>query len=208
MSYARIDEMKPHAPGLLELGGPGALVFAWYCAGYCYAERQRSDGRIPRAALGLLLPGCGRPPRKVLAGLEQLGWWTPLPDRSGWQITDYLVHNEPVAVRVEKGRKAALARWKDAQRTAPSSAPGTASGTPPRMLGGMPRPVLSRPDPERPESGLAPPLGNGPAGEPDLAAVAARERARRGLPASPELAAPTVAAVMRALGSSPEAPQP
>lgn len=109
MSYAKIDDLLPHHPKLIEAGGDAATVFGIYVASICFAQRQRTDGFIPKKALALLLPSQPRPAKRYLTLLVKLRLWDEAPD--GWRIHDYLDHNDSASTRQSKARVAATARW-------------------------------------------------------------------------------------------------
>jgi len=91
MSWAKIDDLLPHHDKLIRAGAQAPAVFGLYVASICYAQRQRTDGRIPRMALATLLPGAPRPSRRLIRRLVTLRLWDLADD--GWSIHDYLDHN-------------------------------------------------------------------------------------------------------------------
>jgi hypothetical protein len=101
MSWSKIDDLLPHHQKIVGAGKDGDRVFGWYVAAICYAQRHYSDGIIRVADLPIILPGCGRPPAKILTWLEQLGLWDRI-EGGGWYIHDYLDWNESAADRRAK----------------------------------------------------------------------------------------------------------
>jgi hypothetical protein len=183
VSYARLDDLLPHRRPILDAAKQGPCLLGWHLAAHCYAERHRTDGLIPRHGLALLIPGAGRPSRKVLDQLRTSGLWAPVDD-GGWRLVDYHEHNDPVAVRVERGRKAARVRWdaprkldasdSDAVRMPDASASHAClDATPPSL----PRPVTP---PSLPRSAVGP-GGNGDAPAPSTGSETGRSRDRNGV---------------------------
>lgn len=85
MAWIRLDDNVPHHPKILTVGPVAAWL--WVC-GIAYAQRQLTDGVIPREAVPTL--GVANP-RKHIDKLVTVGLWDEHP--RGWQVHDYLAHN-------------------------------------------------------------------------------------------------------------------
>lgn len=131
MSYAQIDDNLPHHIKLLNSGPDAPAIFGLYVASICYAQRLRTDGRIPRNALALLLPGCPSPAPRLLKKLVELRLWEVTED--GWTVHDYLDHNASAHARRTKAKAAADARW-NAHRNATEHPTEDACVMPPPLL--------------------------------------------------------------------------
>ena len=146
MSWAKIDDLLPHHEKIVNAGSDAPAVFGLYVASICYAQRQKTDGRIPRKALALLLPGAPRPSRRLLEALVTLRLWDQ--DGDGWAIHDYLAHNlsaeeRRLAEAANATRQAAYRdRLRNASRNASSNESGDASVTGPTPL--LSSPLRSR----------------------------------------------------------------
>lgn len=86
MAWVRLDDQLPHHRKFLKAGA--AASWLWVC-GVAYAQRQLTDGIIPREAV----PTLGVPnPRKLIDKLVAVGLWDV--HELGWKVHDYLEHNE------------------------------------------------------------------------------------------------------------------
>lgn len=95
MSWVRIDDAMPEHPKVL---AAGPLAFALDVAAMCYSARNRTDGRIPRAKVRLLIDladvRIGRAkadPMALADALVEAGRWRR--DGDDFVIHDYLEYN-------------------------------------------------------------------------------------------------------------------
>ncbi len=105
MMWVRLDCNAPHHPKLLAQG----LEAAWlWVASIAYANRQTTNGDIPRHALRALFPwdGCTRATlHRLAASLVAAGLWEE-NSADSWQIHDYAVYQaEAMSDRVEAKRE-------------------------------------------------------------------------------------------------------
>lgn len=136
LPWVRLDTSMPDNPKIVELcaarGDVGrAAAFVWVCS-MAYAGKHGTDGFISRAVLARLN---GLPKHAKL--LVEFRLWDDLPPK-GWLVHDYADYNPTVATleqladsaraggrarmngmspeeRSELARKAARARWADAE---------------------------------------------------------------------------------------------
>ncbi len=186
--------------------------FGLYVASIGFARREFTDGVILRTDLPALLPGHVVPLRLIASLVAVGLWDVLADGRSGWCVHDYLDWNESAAVRRQQlasdaGRKR-LSRGNPAG--CPDGVQADVQTESRRSPAGVQKPlreaqrssekriseklreeklrdsdsVVSTPPSSKP-TGPAPGLSRdqlGSDGRVDLATVAARERARRGLP--------------------------
>ena len=112
MSWAKIDDLLPHHRKLVRATSDAPAVFGLYVASICYCQRHLTDGQIPREALALLLPGCPRPPSRLVKQLVKLRLWEE--EKHGWSVHDYLDHNDDAKTIMarRKAETARKARWR------------------------------------------------------------------------------------------------
>lgn len=193
MSWVKLDDLLPHHDKLIAAGTDALAVFGLYVASLCYAQRHDTDGRISRPALALLMPGCPRPSKRLLAQMVTLKLWDA--DGVDWRIHDYLDHNLSAVERAAGKRannvrqhrrreriQATLDEVRDAQRDSRRESHRDSRVTHDVVTG--PSPVPSRPVPnpslpvpvsQRDTEGLsATSAGPDSAGPEPLAAIMAR----------------------------------
>lgn len=99
MAWVKVDDTFPDHPKAVGL--PLDAAGLWLC-GLCYANRQRTDGHVPRGVAARF--GAGAADAAVRA-LVDAGLW--IEDAAGWRIHDYLDYQRS---REEIERAAAAAR--------------------------------------------------------------------------------------------------
>lgn len=119
MPWVRLDEDFAEHPKVVTAG---PLAMAMHVAGLCYANRNSTDGRIPRPIAKRLidLDDFTQSWEDVVADLLTAGMWTET--EQGFEIHDYLEYQPSKAdveakradlhaKRAAAGRKGAEARW-------------------------------------------------------------------------------------------------
>lgn len=106
MPWAQIDDNMLDCPKAIE-AGPDATDLMLRSIVWC--SKHMTDGRIPKAAIGVVSGGNPRAKARATR-LVDVGWWVDTDD--AWVIVDYLLWNRSKE-RIEADRAAAKAR-KDA----------------------------------------------------------------------------------------------
>lgn len=127
MTWTKLDDSFPDHPKIMGLSD---AAFRLYVTGLCYANRQLTDGLVPKAWPAIK--------RKALSELLAAGLWEDA--HSFYGIHDFLIYNKPrsevMAQREAKtaaGAKGAASRWhRDGNAPVPDPS----------------RPVLTHPEPE------------------------------------------------------------
>lgn len=83
MAWVRIDDAAPDHPKLVGLDD---AAWAMWSRGLCYANRNTTDGRIPKGSLRRLSTSAD--PARVAQDLVDAGLWHPVD--GGWEVHDYL----------------------------------------------------------------------------------------------------------------------
>lgn len=112
MAWVRIDDQFTEHPKLVEAG---PLAVAMQMAGLCYANRQLTDGLLPRKIVARFMPSvCFDPEtgeeitwKDVARRLVEIGVWDEVDE--GYLIHDYLEY-QPSRAEVEAEREAARQR--------------------------------------------------------------------------------------------------
>ena len=124
MSWVKIDDKFPEH---LKVTGLSDAAFRLYVSALCYANRQETDGFVPRAQVPLLVRTRGE---GQIAELLAAGLWSSV--QAGYSIHDYLLYQPSHAdldrsrqMRAEAGRRGGL-RSGQVRRAPRSSDPETA----------------------------------------------------------------------------------
>ncbi len=106
MTWAKVDDQFPFHRKSIAVGPLGRDL---YIAGLCYAKRERTDGFVPAYVVKHLAPGNASP--AILSKLIAAGYWHRVD--GGFQIHDYLAHNDSAEVIAERDRekRARQRRW-------------------------------------------------------------------------------------------------
>lgn len=104
MAWARIDDSIIDHPKILEAGEDARDLFV---IAIVWCNKHLTDGRIPKAALGVLSQK--RTAQKNAEALVRVGLWRDEGDH--WQVHDYLDWN-PSRADVERQRKASAERMR------------------------------------------------------------------------------------------------
>ena len=122
MGWVRLDDDFPHHPKALAAGAEGVAL---YVAGLCYCSKQETDGRIPRAAIPLLVADL-RKPLEVAERLITVGLWEDEP--GCYIVRNYLEYQrskeEIEEIREQKreaGRRGGLASGRSRRGSKPEA---------------------------------------------------------------------------------------
>jgi hypothetical protein len=122
MTWAKVDDQFPFHRKSIAVGPLGRDL---YVAGLCYAKRERTDGFIPGYVVKHLAPGNASP--AIVPKLVAAGYWHPVD--GGFQIHDYLAHNDSAEVieQRDQEKRARQRRWAEKLRIANSRREGDAA---------------------------------------------------------------------------------
>jgi hypothetical protein len=124
MPWVYLDDGFPDHPKVEAAGGDAGWL---YVVALCFARRNRTGGKIPKARVARLTDR--RQPVKLAGRLVEVGLWEDAGD--SYQIHDYERWNQTEA-KERRARQAAEARWAPRHAGAASgNASSNASGTPP-----------------------------------------------------------------------------
>jgi len=132
MTWAKVDDQFPFHRKSIAVGPLGRDL---YVASLCYAKRERTDGFIPAYVVKHLAPGNAS--LAILTKLVAAGYWHRVD--GGFQIHDYLAHNDSAEVIEQRDREKRVRqrRWaeklgaarsrgaRDASNDAPTTLPET-----------------------------------------------------------------------------------
>lgn len=114
MAWVYLDDQFPDHPKVVLAGGDAAWLFV---CGLAYCRRHGTDGFIPGPQVPKLSDR--KAPMRLASKLVEVGLWDE--DGEHFRVHDYADWNRSSESRSAAGRKAARARWGNAERNANAS---------------------------------------------------------------------------------------